>query len=130
MRVRVVVAGAVDGMKDAISSFMETVTKRMIVSVFVVISHITLVLLGGANRGTSSLFYSNLAGRVTAVDDVKIATMRGEGVVLGIESLLNVTGSLLVVGGGIETGVTLFDSEGSGDGTGTLTVLVFRDVDL
>jgi len=130
VRVRVVVAGAVDGMKDAISSFMETVTKRMIVSVFVVISHITLVLLGGANRGTSSLFYSNLAGRVTAVDDVKIATMRGEGVVLGIESLLNVTGSLLVVGGGIETGVTLFDSEGSGDGTGTLTVLVFRDVDL
>jgi len=130
VRVRVVVAGAVDGMKDAISSFMETVTKRMIVSVFVVISHITLVLLGGANRGTSSLFYSNLAGRVTAVDDIKIATMRGEGVVLGIESLLNVTGSLLVVGGGIEAGVTLFDSEGSGDGTGTLTVLVFRDVDL
>lgn len=130
MRVRVVVAGAVDGVKDAISSFMETVTKRMIMSVFVVISHITLVLLGGANRGTSSLFYSNLAGRVTVVDNVKIATMRREGVVLGIESLLGVTGSLLVVGGGIKAGVTLFDSEGSGDGTGTLTVLVFRDVDL
>lgn len=130
MRVRVVVAGAVNGVKDAISSFMETVAKRMVVSVFVVISHITLVLLGGANRGTSSLFYSNLARRVAVVDDVKIATMRREGVVLRVERLLGVTGSLLVVRGGIETGVTLFDSEGSGDGTGTLTVLALRDVEL
>jgi len=102
----------------------------MIVSVFVVISHITLVLLGGANRGTSSLFYSNLAGRVAVVDDVKIATMGREVVVLGSEGLLGVTGSLLVVGGDVEPGVTLLDREGSSDGTGTLTVLVLRDVDL
>jgi len=60
--VRVVVAGAVDGVEDAISCSVKTVAKRVVVPVFVVISHITLVLLGGVNGGSSSLFYSNLAG--------------------------------------------------------------------
>jgi len=54
----VVVAGTVDRVENTISSFVETVAERMIVTVFVVISHIKLVLFGGINCSTSSLFYS------------------------------------------------------------------------
>lgn len=44
--VRVVVAVTVDGVEDTVSSFVETVTEGVVMAVFVVISHITLVLLG------------------------------------------------------------------------------------
>jgi len=54
----VVVAGTVDRVENTISSFVETVAERMIVTVFVVISHIKLVLFGGINCSPSSLFYS------------------------------------------------------------------------
>jgi hypothetical protein len=47
--VRVVVAVTVNGVGDLISDLVETVAKRVVVTVFVVISHITLVLLGGVN---------------------------------------------------------------------------------
>jgi hypothetical protein len=60
----VVVTVGVDGVDDAISylvsSLGDTVTERVIMTVVVVISHITLVLLGSVGSGTSSFFYSNL----------------------------------------------------------------------
>jgi hypothetical protein len=57
----VVVLGAVDGVDDAVGCFVETVTERMIVTVFVVISHITLVLL---------LLYDNFALSFTCLSGI------------------------------------------------------------
>jgi hypothetical protein len=76
--VGVVVAVRVDGVGYAfgnlVSSFGNTVTKRVVVAVVVVISHITLELFGGVGSGTSSFFYSNLGrGRIAAVDVVNRA---------------------------------------------------------
>lgn len=123
----VVVAVRVDGMgytfSDLVGSLGNTVTKRVVVTVVVVISHITLELLGGVGSGTSSLFYSNL-GWVAAVDTVNL-TLVGVGV-LGSDGLPGVTGGLLVVGVGAEVGVTLL----SDDGTSALAELTLRDVDL
>jgi hypothetical protein len=68
-------------------------------TVVVVISHITLVLLGGVDNGTSSLFYSNLSW-VTAVDVVNLPPGGVGGVVLGSEGLPCVTGGLRLVGVG------------------------------
>jgi hypothetical protein len=62
--VRVVVLGTVDGVGyafgDLVGCLVKTVAERVILAVFVVISHITLVLLGGVGSGTSSTFYSDL----------------------------------------------------------------------
>lgn len=123
----VVVAVRVDGVGYALSNLVgslgDTVTERVVVAVVVVISHITLVLLGGLNRGTSSAFYSNL-GRVAGVDTLGLSLV-GIGV-LGSDSLPCVAGGLLLVGVGAEVGVTLL----SDDGTGALAELTLRDVDL
>ena len=101
MVVRVVVLGTVDGVGyafgDFVCCFVETVTKRMILAVFVVISHITLKLLGGVNTGTSSAFYSNL-GWVAGVDAVRLTSLRRVAIVLGGVGLLAVAGGLLVIG--------------------------------
>jgi hypothetical protein len=83
--VMVVVAVTVDGMDDVIGDLVgslgDTVTERVVVTVFVVISHITLVLLRCVNR--SSSFYSNLfPRRVAGVDSVNLTTGR-IGAVLG-----------------------------------------------
>jgi len=104
--VRVVVAVTVNGVNDVIgdlvSSFGDTVTKRMVVTVFVVISHITLVLLGGVDSGSSSGLYSNLfPRRVTAVNGVNLTAL-GVGVVLRSEGLLAVVGGLVLGGLGAE----------------------------
>jgi hypothetical protein len=128
--VRVVVAGTVDGMGDALTDFVgslgDAVTERVVVTVFVVISHITLVLLGGVNSGASSLYSNLFLGRIAAVDDVNLPTV-GVGVVLGGEGLLAVTGGLLVTGLGAEV---LLSNETRGDGTGVFAVLTLRDVNL
>lgn len=129
--VGVVVAVTVDGVGDMISdlvgSFLNTVTERVVVAVVVVISHITLVSLGGVNRGTSSLYSNLLAVRVAAVDGVNFPT-GWVGVVLSSERLLAVAGSLLVVWLGAEAvalvGVT------TDDGTGTLAELTLGNVNL
>lgn len=129
--VGVVVAGTVDGVSDVVSdlvsSFLDTVTERVVVAVVVVISHITLVLLGGVNRGTSSLYSNLLAVRVAAVDCVNLPT-RWVGVVLGVEGLLAVAGGLLVVGLGAEVVAVVCVT--TDDGTGTLAELTFGDVNL
>jgi hypothetical protein len=69
--VGVVVAVTVDGVGyafgDLVGSFVETVAERVVVSVFVVISHITLELLGGVD-GRPSSFYSNFSSGVARVD--------------------------------------------------------------
>lgn len=82
-----VVAVTVNRMSDFIGyfrgSFVQTVTKRMIVALVVVISHITLEFLRGVNSGTSSFLYSNLLlGWVPTVDDVSLSRLGGMGVVL------------------------------------------------
>lgn len=56
----VVVTGTVDGVDNTISYLVETVAERMIVTVFVVISHVKFVLFRGIDRSPSSLFYSDL----------------------------------------------------------------------
>lgn len=118
-----------DGVEDAIGGFVETVAEGVILTVFVVISHITLVLLGGVDSGSSSLFYSNLSfGWVAGVDEVNLTTLGRIAVVLGGVRLLGVAGGLLVVGGGVEAGVTLLGSETGGDGTSAFSELAFRDV--
>lgn len=98
----VVVAVRVDGVgyvvSDLVSSLGDTLTERVIGTVVVVISHITLVLLWGVDSGTSSLFYSNLSW-VTAVDVVNLPP-GWVGIVLGSERLLCVTGGLRLVGVG------------------------------
>jgi len=70
----VVVTGTVDGVDNTISYLVETVAKRMIVTVVVVISHVKFVLFRGIDCSPSSLFYSNLLscwclrGRVNEFD--------------------------------------------------------------
>jgi len=93
--VRVVVAVRVEGMSDVFGYFVgslgNTLTKRMILALVVVISHITLELLGGVASGTSSLFYSNLSSSwITAINLVGLATRRVA--VLGSEGLFGVAG--------------------------------------
>lgn len=93
LSVVVVVAVRVDGVGDAISNLVgslgDTVTERVIMTVVVVISHITLVLLGSVDSGTGRFFYSNLRW-ITAVDVVCLPPV-GVGIVLGSEGLLRVT---------------------------------------
>ena len=129
--VRVVVAGAVNGVSDVVGylggCLGDTVTKRVVLAVVVVISHITLVLFGCVNRGTSSLYSNLLAMRVAAVNGVYLPTGR-VGVVLGVEGLSVVARGLLVVGLGAE--VAALSKVTSDDGTGTLAELTLGDVNL
>lgn len=60
VRGRVVVTVSVDRVEDAVGSFVKTVTEGVVLAVFVVISHITFVLLRGVNCSPSSLLYSNI----------------------------------------------------------------------
>lgn len=111
----VVVAFGVDGVGDVVSDlvggFVDSLTKAVVLTLVVVISHITLELLGGVDSGTSSLFYSSLSW-VMAVNDLNLSFVRGRGrSVLGCEGLLRVT----------LTG---------DDGTGAFTVLTFSHVNL
>lgn len=122
---RVVVAVTVDRVEDAVGSFVKTVAERMVLAVFVVISHITLVLLGTVDGSSSSLFYTNVSLRVTRVDDVNLASRGGIGVVLGRVGLLGVAGSLLVVGAGTEV-----ESCSTYDGTCAFAELTLGDVNL
>jgi len=121
----------------------------MIMSVFVVISHITLVLLGGVNGCSSSLFYSNFRrragvnkvdvaltvmrlavwsclGRVTFLDKLGLLTVARLSVLgcLGRVTVLDVLGWLTVAGASRDVWVT------TDDGTGTLTILSLSNVDL
>jgi len=121
----------------------------MIMSVFVVISHITLVLLGGVDSCSSSSVYSNFRrragankvdvaltvlglavlsslGRETFLDKLGLLTVVRLGVVgcLGRVTVLDVLGWLTVAGTSGDVCVT------TDDGTGTLTVLTFGNVDL
>jgi hypothetical protein len=109
--VRVVVAvrvnGVLDAVGDLVGGFGDSLTKRVILAFVVVISHITLVLLGGVGSGTSRFFYTNL-GWVVAVDLFDVAAV-GVGVGLGGEGLLGVT---------------------SDDGTSAFAELTFGDVEL
>jgi hypothetical protein len=132
VRVGVVVAVTVDGVNDVIgdlvSSFGDTVAERMILSVFVVISHITLELLGFVNRGTSRLYSDLFPGRVTAVDGVNLTALR-IAVVLGGIGLLAVAGGLFVAWVGVEVDVTLGNVT-SYDGTSAFAELAFGNVNL
>jgi hypothetical protein len=111
--VRVVVTVRVDGVLDTVGDLVsgvgDSLTKRVVLALVVVISHITLEVLGGSGSGTSRCFYSNLRWLVGGNRlDVLAA---GEGVVLGGVSLLGVacTGD---------------------DRTGTFANLTFSNVDL
>jgi hypothetical protein len=98
LRVGVVVTVRVDGvgytLGDLVGGFVcdvgDSLTKRMVLALVVVISHITLELLGGVCSGTSSFFYSDL-GWVAVVDTGVILTVVGVGV-LDSNSLACVTG--------------------------------------
>jgi hypothetical protein len=89
--VRVVVAVRVDGVLDAVGNLVgslgDSLTKRVVLAFVVVISHITLVLLGGVDSGTSRLFYTSLSW-VMAVNNVLGLPLVGVGVGLGSEGLL------------------------------------------
>lgn len=129
--VRVVVAVTVDGVSDVVGYFRsclgDTVTKRVVLAVVVVISHITLVRFGGVNSGTSS-FYSNLlAMRVAAVNGFYLTT-RWVAVVLDVKGLSVIARSLVVVGLGVE--VAALSNGSSDDGTSTLAELTLGDVNL
>jgi hypothetical protein len=94
---------------DLVGCLVNTVAKRVILALVVVISHITLVRLGGVDSGTSSSFYSNRCwGAAVNLSLVGIG-------VLGSDGLLCVAGGALVVGD---------------DGTGAFAELTFSNVDL
>jgi hypothetical protein len=88
--VRVVVAVRVDGVLNAVGNLVgslgDSLTKRVVLAFVVVISHITLVLLGGVDSGTSRLFYTSLSW-ITAVNVLDLPPV-GVGVGLGSEGLL------------------------------------------
>jgi len=117
--VGVVVAVTVNGVNDVIGDLVgclgNTVTERVVLAVFVVISHITFELLGFVDCGTSRLYSDLFTGRVAAVDGVKLAAT-GEGVVLSVKGLLAVAGGLFVAGVGAEVG-------SGDDGTGAFAEL-------
>jgi hypothetical protein len=127
---RVVVAVTVDGVEDLIGSFVETVTERVVVAVFVVISHITLELLGGINRRPGRLLYADFFSGVARVDNVNLASLRRIGVVPGDVRLLGVAGGLLEAGLSAKVGVTLLKRGTSYDGAGTFAELTLGDVNL
>jgi len=132
VRVRVVmVLGTVDGVCDTAGSAMETVTEGVVVTVFVVVSHITLVRLVGID-GCSSSLYSNFLGLrsggwVARVNEVDVAlTVARLGVLssLGRVTILDELGGLTVTGARRDVCVT------TDDGTSALAVLAFSYVDL
>jgi hypothetical protein len=110
--VRVVVTVRVDGVLDAVGDlvggFGDSLTKRVVLAFVVVISHITLLLLGGVDSGTSRFFYTGL-GWVAAVNNVVCLTPVRVGLGLGSEGLLGVT---------------------CNDGTSAFAELTFGDVEL
>jgi hypothetical protein len=111
--VRVVVTVRVDGVLDTVgdlvSGVRDSLTKRVVLTFVVVISHITFELLGGSGSGTSRCFYSDLR-RLVAGNTLDVLAA-GEGVVLG--------------------GVSLLGEACTGDdGTGTFADLTFSNVDL
>jgi hypothetical protein len=117
----VVVTVGVDGVSytfgDLVGCLVDTVTDRVILALVVVISHITLVRLGGVDSGTSSSSYSNRClGAAVNLSLVGIG-------VLGSDGLLGIAGGALVVWVG---GVGLVDD----DGTGPFAELTFSNVDL
>jgi hypothetical protein len=117
VRVVVVVTGTVDGVEDTVSSAVETLTERMIVAVFVVVSHVPLVLARGIN--SRPRFDSNFFLGVTGVDYDLLGTLT----VTRLTSLrvLGTVGSRELWGRSSETG--FFGSE-------TLAVLSLGDVNL
>jgi hypothetical protein len=123
----VVVLGAVDGVAETISSFVKTVAERMIMSVFVVISHITLVLLllnDYVRRSFTGL------GRIARVYGLGLAASdtRRVGTRVG---LLYVLGRLTEAGvGGEVVEISLLEASSGYDGTSAFTELALRDVDL
>jgi hypothetical protein len=126
----VVVLGTVDGVENAISSFVETVAERMIVSVFVVISHITLelLLLDGCLAACSTSL-----GRITRVYKVDLAAADGGSVGSpGRVTFLNVLGWLTEAWLGSEVGRGLLNVAGrsSYDRSGAFAELTLRDVNL
>jgi len=123
--VAVRVDGVSDTFSDLVSGFVETLTKRVVLTFVVVISHITLELLGGRRCGTSRFFYSNLCW-VAGVNNTVVLMSGWPGVLLGRERLPCVTGGLLIVGVGAVVGITSF----SDDGTSTFAELTLSNVDL
>jgi hypothetical protein len=111
--VRVVVAVRVDGVLNAVGYLVcgvgDSLTKRMVLALVVVISHITLELLGGGSSGTSRFFYSDL-GLIARVNTVN----------------LSVVGVRVAYGG---VGLLGIASTGD-DGSGTFTELTLGDVEL
>lgn len=81
----------------------------MVLAFVVVISHITLELLGDLRSGTSRLFYSDL-GWIVVVNTVNLPVV-GVGVVFGGEGLFGVTST-------------------GDDGTSTFAKLTLGNVDL
>lgn len=90
MLVRVVVAVRVDRVLDTVGNLVsgvrDSLTKRVVLALVVVISHITLELLRGCSSGTSRCFYSYL--RWLVAGDTLDVLAAGEGIVLGGVSLL------------------------------------------
>ena len=75
-----------DTISYAIGCFGDALTEGVVLAVLVVISHITLELLGGCSSGTSRCFYSDL--RWLVAGDTLDVLAAGEGIVLGGVSLL------------------------------------------
>lgn len=113
MLVRVVVAVRVDGVLNAVGYLVggvgDSLTKRVVLAFVVVISHITLELLGGCGSGTSRFFYSDLS-LVAAVSTVYLPVV-GVGIAFGGVGLLRIAST-------------------GDDGTGTFAKLTFSDVEL
>jgi hypothetical protein len=84
--VTVRVDGVLNAIGDLVGCLGDALTKRVVLTFVVVISHITLKLLGGVGSGRSRFFYSSLSW-VTVVNVLSLPPV-GVGVVLGGEGVL------------------------------------------
>jgi hypothetical protein len=127
----VVVVGAVDGVENFVGDAVQSVAERVILAVFVVISHITLGLASGLD---SSLSHANLVGER---DGFTIGVALRGGVLARVGGLGFPLAGLSVVFFGVWGGaVTVLPLSYVDAGVEVLTVLVFTvvgavlDVDL
>jgi hypothetical protein len=127
----VVVVGAVDGVENFVGDAVQSVAERVILAVFVVISHITLGLASGLD---SSLSHANLVGER---DGFTIGVALRGGVLARVGGLGFPLAGLSVVFFGVWGGaITVLSFSYVDAGVEVLTVLVFAvvgavlDVDL
>lgn len=125
----VVMTGTVDGVEDVLGGSVQTVTEGVVVTVFVVISHITLVLPLWPVDSGPSLFYSYFSVTVGAREGV-LMEVNGRLTVSSAAFELSGAGAAAVVAFGVVDSGPGVVSAGCVDGVEVAVVRLVTDVDL